>query len=574
MKLNLFRIKSLIAKEWDEQKKHYLLTWLVYFGVMAVIFTWCTLIYMQDMGRFVYNHGTSSVLGEIGHVFYVFLLSLAVSSRGSDFMYGATDRQGLQAYLSLPASTGEKFLVRWIYIVPFTYLMFYVALFAADLVRILVCSAVFPDFKAFHLMIREVLEGKELIYSLAIQSLFILGSTFWRKNGFIKTAAFLISSAILWTAVNLTLVSQYEHTETKVVYPLWIEDILNWGLPLLVLFVCTALAYWRFGDMRLAYSRMRCSTKVVIGLTALVFLSSIFCTYLIQKYSRVPNGNPLYVKDAVWYPLPAFKHLVLVDSLEVYCAEWVPEVNQKDTTNAKIHRQSLCGVQLNLNLSINPISSVRPVDESWIEETKSGIRITPELYPYLKTELRHDTLHLFFDYPAREKMRHEGKDYLKAMRLYTNGILICTDTLLSVENRMHTVVELQNWKTDSLALEGTSFRLRDCRMEALSIQADSSWVTARFVYDKISNWNGTDNQEWNSLILNNTSIGRLHEYQNEPAFWYRDDNISRVEQALLHGAVQGAPVIAAKRSGITSDITDAFWKTEFGYPVKPFWKKQ
>ena len=36
MELNLFRIKSLMAKVWDEQKKHYLLIWLVYFGVMAV----------------------------------------------------------------------------------------------------------------------------------------------------------------------------------------------------------------------------------------------------------------------------------------------------------------------------------------------------------------------------------------------------------------------------------------------------------------------------------------------------------------------------------------------------------
>ena len=84
---------------------------------------------------------------------------------------------------------------------------------------------------------------------------------------------------------------------------------------------------------------------------------------------------------------------------------------------------------------------------------KQGILITPELYPYLKTELRHDTLHLFFDYPAREKMRHKGKEYLKAMRLYTNSIQICTGTLLSVQNRMHTVVELSGWKTDSLALE-------------------------------------------------------------------------------------------------------------------------
>ena len=568
MELNLFRIKSLMAKVWDEQRKHYLLIWLVYFGVMAVIFTWCSLMYVQHEISDGY-YAVSSTLDEFWfgssfiYPFYIMLLLLAVSSRGSDFMFGATDRQGLQANLSLPASTGEKFLVRWLFIVPFTYLLFYMAFLAADLVRLLVCSAVFPDLKVFHLLIGEALDGELLVQSLASQSLFILGSTFWKKNGFVKTAACLIAYAILWVTVTLALISQYENPETEILYPLWIQNLLNWGIPLLVWVVCTALTYWRFQNMQLAYARVRYSTKVVIGLVAVAWLASILCVFFLQKNNRVPDAEPCYVQDEVWYSLPDFKHLVLEDTLEVYCAEWIPEVDSKDSTHVEMHRQSLCGVLLDLNLSVCPTSG-----ESSMDGNKTGIRITPELYPYLKTELRHDTLHLLFDYPAREKMRHEGKEYLKAMRLHANGIRICTDTLLSVQNRMHTVVDLSGWKTDSLALEGTSFRLRDCRMEALSIQADSSWVTARYL-------NGEEeNRELNSLILSNTVIGRLHEYQNKPAFWYCEGNTSRVEQTLLHGTAQSAPVIAAKQSGTNSDITDAFWKTEFGFSVTPFWKKK
>lgn len=568
MELNLFRIKSLMAKVWDEQRKHYLLIWLVYFGVMAVIFTWCSLMYVQHEISDGY-YAVSSTLDEFWfgssfiYPFYIMLLLLAVSSRGSDFMFGATDRQGLQANLSLPASTGEKFLVRWLFIVPFTYLLFYMAFLAADLVRLLICSAVYPDLKIFHLLIGEAWDWKLLLLSLAGQSLFILGSTFWKKNGFVKTAAFLIACAVLWVAVALALSRVYESPETEVSYPFWAQYMQNWGIPLLVWVVCTALAYWRFRDMQLAYARVRRSTKVVIGLVAVAWLASILCVFFLQKNNRVPDAEPCYVQDEVWYSLPDFKHLVLEDTLEVYCAEWLPEVDSKDSTHVEMHRQSLCGVLLDLNLSVCPTSG-----ESSMDGNKTGIRITPELYPYLKTELRHDTLHLLFDYPAREKMRHEGKEYLKAMRIYTNSIQICTGTLLSVQNRMHTVVELLGWKTDSLALEGTSFRLRTCRMEALSIQADSSWVTARYL-------NGEEeNRELNSLILSNTVIGRLHEYQNEPAFWYREDNVSHVGQALLHGTAQSAPVVATKQSGIDSDITDAFWKTEFGFSVTPFWKKK
>ena len=535
---------------------------------MAVIFTWCSLMYVQDEISDGY-YAVSSTQDEFWcgssfiYPFYIMLLSLAVSSRGADFMFGATDRQGLQANLSLPASSGEKFLVRWLFIVPFTYLLFYMAFLAADLVRLLICSAVYPDLKVFHLLIGEALDGELLVQSLATQSLFILGSTFWKKNGFVKTAACLVAYAILWVAVALALISQYENPETEILYPLWIQNLLNWGIPLLVWVVCTALTYWRFQNMQLAYAQVRYSTKVVIGLVAVAWLASILCVFFLQKNNRVPNDNPNYVQNAVWYPLPDFKHLVLEDSLEVYCAEWVSEVDSKDSTHVEMHRQSLCGVLLDLNLSVCPTSG-----ESSMDGNKTGIRITPELYPYLKTELRHDTLHLLFDYPAREKMRHEGKEYLKAMRLHANGIHICTDTLLSVQNRMHTVVELLGWKTDSLALEGTSFRLRTCRMEALSIQADSSWVTARYL-------NGEEeNRQLNSLILSNTVVGRLHEYQNEPAFWYREDNVSHVGQALLHGTAPDAPVVATKQSGIDSDITDAFWKTEFGFSVTPFWKKK
>ena len=567
MELNLFRIKSLMAKVWDEQKKHYLLIWLVYFGVMAVIFTWCSLMYVQHEISDGY-YAVSSTLDEFWfgssfiYPFYIMLLLLAVSSRGADFMFGATDRQGLQANLSLPASTGEKFLVRWLFIVPFTYLLFYMAFLAADLVRLLICSAVYPDLKIFHLLIGEAWDWKLLLLSLAGQSLFILGSTFWKKNGFVKTAAFLIACAVLWGAVALALSRVYESPETEVSYPLWAQYMQNWGIPLLVWVVCTALAYWRFRDMQLAYARVRRSTKVVIGLVAVAWVSSILCVFFLQKNNRVPDAEPCYVQDEVWYSLPAFKHLVLEDTLEVYCAEWVPEVDSKDSTHVEMHRQSLRGVFLDLNLSVCPVSG------SSKDGKKQGVRITPKLYPYLKTELRHDTLHLFFDYPAREKMCHEGKEYLKAMRLHANGIHICTDTLLSVQNRMHTVVELLGWKTDSLALEGTSFRLRTCRMEALSIQADSSWVTARYL-------NGEEeNRQLNSLILSNTVVGRLHEYQNEPAFWYREDNVSHVGQALLHGTAPDAPVVATKQSGINSDITDAFWKTEFGFSVTPFWKKK
>lgn len=574
MEMNLFRIKSLMAKEWDEQKKHYLLILLVYFGVMAVVFTWSSLLYGRDtmserylpLDAVRYGDGlwgTATVV----YPFYLMFLFLAVASRGSDFMSGVTDRQGMQAYLSLPASVGEKFLVRWFFTVPFTFLMFFVAFFAADLVRILVCSSVYPDLPVFHLLIGKALDAKLLLQACAVQSLFLLGSTFWKKNGFIKTTALLVACAVLWVAFYLTVARQYENTETEVIHPAWMQNTAYVWLPLLVLIVAYVLTYWRFRDMRLAYARVRCSAKVVAGLLILTLLSGFLYAFYAQKCCRYPSENSYYVNHVAWYPLPDFKHLVLEDSLEVYCAQWVQEVDPKGNP-VRAHRKSLRGVRLDLNLTVSPVDAGMSA-----EERKQGIQISSELYSYLKTDLHHDTLFLFFDYPAHEKMRYKGKDYLKAIRLYANEILICTDSLLSVRNRMHTVAELSHWKTDSLALEGTSFFLTDCRIGALSIKTDPSWVTARYVVDKNNDLGESDNRMLNSLILRNSTVERLHEYQAWPAYWYLEDEGSGVGRALLHGKSAGTPVVASKQSDQKSPLKDAFWKTSFGFPVKPFWKR-
>lgn len=574
MEMSLFRIKSLMTKEWDERKKHYLLILLVYFGVMAIVFTWTSLMYAQDAVR----EGAQPLMAvryvgdvwdttTIMYPFYLMFLFLAVASRGSDFMSGVTDRQGLQAYLSLPASVGEKFLVRWIFTVPFTYLMFFLAFFAADLVRILVCMSVYPDLQDFRLLIGKALDGGLLVQSLAVQSLFLLGSTFWKKNGFIKTAAILVACVVLWLAVYFTVAQQYEDAETVVVYPGWIQKASDTWFPLLVTVVAYLLTYWRFRNMQLAYAKVRRSTKVIAGLLVLALLSGGMYAFYAQKYCRYPNDYVFYVNDVTWYPLPAFKHLVLEDTLEVYSARQVTETDQEGYVVQK-NLQMLRGVLLNLNLSVTSVLS-----GSSTEDGKQGIQLPAQLYPYFKTELRHDTLHLFFDFPAREKMRHDGQEYLKAMRLYSGGIQIRTGSLLSIRNRMHTVVQLCQWDVDSLALEGTSFELKDCEIGALSIQADSTWVTARFFDDRDSFWAENENREWNALLLNNSTIERLHEYQNAPAYWYLNDDVSRVDRVLLHGAAAGTPVVAAKESTLDSKVTDASWKSEFGYPVKPFWKR-
>ena len=109
------------------------------------------------------------------------------------------------SYLVSPSSNFEKYLTRWIITVAGYIIAFFVALWIADLIRVVICSARYPElnvsFMDFSKLIyqnddwsygRGNLFNKQLfmictsIFFL-LQSLLVLGSTFWEKSSFIKT---------------------------------------------------------------------------------------------------------------------------------------------------------------------------------------------------------------------------------------------------------------------------------------------------------------------------------------------------------------------------------------------------
>lgn len=555
MELNLFRIKSLIAKEWAERRKHYCMLALVYLGCMAILFSVDSLIYMSN----VIDPFGKDVDPREEHItlMAVFLFFLATISRGSDMMNSCMGRQGTTSFLTLPASVGEKFLVKWLYTVPFTVLLFIACYFLANVVRYVILAAVNPDFETicitgFHETFYNYFIKFSFIPILCVQSFFMLGSTYWGKNSMLKTAGILLVlfGIMVIIATNIPVYNDLGTWDFRLIWPhSFVVATLTW-IPAGLMLLTWWLVYRQMCEMEIAYTGIRRSSKFVIAVIGLFIIGSAALPWYAAHHFTWPNAYQHYSQKAVWYPLPAFRHLILEDSLAIYKEDTVIyEGYASGTLTTRTEIGS--GIELDLGIIID-----RPSAENTL---KHGIKISPELYAYMKFQSKGDTLHVFFDYPAKEKMTL-GDRSLRVLHVSANGCIIRTDSLLSLRNSMHTVPTLVNWRMETLSFDGRALRIENSQIKKLMLKADPTFFTS--VPE-----NPQQRKLRNSVVLFNTQVENLHEYEDFPVWWYVVDEASGAESVFFHGTRHSS----FRQDGGKLYIRHAGWKESHGFPTHPVW---
>jgi hypothetical protein len=127
----------------------------------------------------------------------------------STFMNPMDSKLKRIAYLVSPASNLEKYLTRWIITTIGYILAFFAALWMADIIRVAICAVKFPEvgiqlidltkltgqytgpsFWREYVVEKDAFSTTVRLYFL-LQSLFLLGATFWERASFIKTFASL-----------------------------------------------------------------------------------------------------------------------------------------------------------------------------------------------------------------------------------------------------------------------------------------------------------------------------------------------------------------------------------------------
>ena len=163
--------------------------------------------------------------------------------------------------LMLPATSFEKYFVRW-FIYTIGYLVVYYFLFLlVDVMRVCVFSVVYPEidiitflnpYAEIVALRAEVPLGFVVSLYLLLQSIFVLGSSLWPKYAFLKTFTAYTILGMAFSASFAGLMNLFDRPGNSYIMPVLSEDacflIATCGILLVTLFFWW-LAYKRFKEM-------------------------------------------------------------------------------------------------------------------------------------------------------------------------------------------------------------------------------------------------------------------------------------------------------------------------------------
>ncbi len=261
------RFTLLYKKDFIENWKTMLLRFVMLYAIMAIIFSFIGLSEFKSRTNYNYNpsNGDNNYLIPATFIFWGFGCLFA-----SLMMEKMKDKTKRIAYLMTPATNFEKFFSRFLPAVVVFIIAFFVAFKLADYNRIAILSIRYPEFNITAVNITQGLCSQNLdsmthnwmeltaLFSIYLffQALFILGSTLWYKNPFIKTLATGIAITLLFYAVDALLVnSLFNESQLFSVGDYCREIIEKWTTRRNIIFLFSVLtlfnwviSYFRFKD--------------------------------------------------------------------------------------------------------------------------------------------------------------------------------------------------------------------------------------------------------------------------------------------------------------------------------------
>ena len=199
---SLPRFMNLCRKEMVENWRSNVLRMVLMYGVMAVVMVW--------NGYFEYRYWHS---GQIEDPAWTFLLVVFIWSlwgfgclSASFTMEKMKTKTSRTSMLMVPATPFEKFFSRWFVFTVVFLVIFLISYKLADYTKVLVYSLAYPEEKDFIIPVdlSHLVGERKTYYTLCrtglqfgallsayffVQSLFVLGSSIWPKNSFLKTFA-------------------------------------------------------------------------------------------------------------------------------------------------------------------------------------------------------------------------------------------------------------------------------------------------------------------------------------------------------------------------------------------------
>jgi hypothetical protein len=214
---NTFDIKRfgyVFRKDFLENGKRYLLSFLTLLGLITIVITYMTWLFYLNPYSGIKDYYISHNRELLTALSFMFLATGIWFA--STFATSMNSRLKRLSYLVSPSSNLEKFLARWIITTVGFIVVFFAVMWTADILRVAICSVVYPEVDIKFLDITKLtcpdnsfstleflMPKSGFLFFLSLyfllQSLFLLGSTFWEKAAFVKTFTFVA----VWIAVFL-----------------------------------------------------------------------------------------------------------------------------------------------------------------------------------------------------------------------------------------------------------------------------------------------------------------------------------------------------------------------------------
>ena len=258
------RFANYFKKVLVEDRKRLLQRIITVFGLLvvfgAIISDSCYQHYMEALKIGIVRSEIDPAIDGLMPLF-VFGLFIGCALSASFIMEPMSSKTSRIYALMLPATSFEKYFVRW-FIYTIGYLVVYYLLFLlVDVMRVCVFSVVYPEIDIITFLnpyaeivaLRdEVPLGFVASLYLLLQSIFVLGSSLWPKYAFLKTFTAYTILGMAFSAFFAGIMNLFDRPGNSYIMPELSEDTLfliaTCGVMMVTLFFWW-LAYKRFKEM-------------------------------------------------------------------------------------------------------------------------------------------------------------------------------------------------------------------------------------------------------------------------------------------------------------------------------------
>lgn len=258
------RFANYFKKVLVEDRKRLLQRIITVFGLLvvfgAIISDSCYQHYMEALKMGIVRNEIDPAIDGLMPLF-VFGLFIGCALSASFIMEPMSSKTGRIYELMLPATSFEKYFVRW-FIYTIGYLVVYYLLFLlVDVMRVCVFSVIYPeiDIITFLNPYAEIVAfrndpplGFIVSLYLLLQSIFVLGSSLWPKYAFLKTFTAYTILGMAFSAFFAGIMNLFNRPGNSYIMPVLSDDTLfliaTCGVMMVTLFFWW-LAYKRFKEM-------------------------------------------------------------------------------------------------------------------------------------------------------------------------------------------------------------------------------------------------------------------------------------------------------------------------------------